>query len=290
MPASLARVRAPSRALARVRAPSSPSRSARGRHRRATTPRAIPQYGDPVFDAVTREAFDAGDAFVADAEEARVLWDCGWDFLDVRDDAEAAFFGSIPNPPPGTIGGHNEVVVVSGREKVRRVPLVRAKGYRYASSVNAKVFVDPAVDDDFVAEVEKEFPDKKKASIVVVCSDGRQRAVAALARARPWSSSGGDRGKSTFARTQHTHENKHERASPRSPRRTELRAWRCVGYSMSIHEAPLWHRAFGESSGSGAWETTATIEPRPTGRSSSIAPPMTVGRRAATIFGGDHGS
>jgi len=180
MPASLARVRAPSRALARVRAPSSPSRSARGRHRRATTPRAIPQYGDPVFDAVTREAFDAGDAFVADAEEARVLWDCGWDFLDVRDDAEAAFFGSIPNPPPGTIGGHNEVVVVSGREKVRRVPLVRAKGYRYDSSVNAKVFVDPAVDDDFVAEVEKEFPDKKKASIVVVCSDGRQRAVAAL--------------------------------------------------------------------------------------------------------------
>ena len=131
-------------------------------------------------NAVTREAFDAGDAFVADAEEARVLWDCGWDFLDVRDDAEAAFFGSIPNPPPGTIGGHNEVVVVSGREKVRRVPLVRAKGYRYDSSVNAKVFVDPAVDDDFVAEVEKEFPDKKKASIVVVGSDGRQRAVAAL--------------------------------------------------------------------------------------------------------------
>jgi hypothetical protein len=46
--------------------------------------------------------------------------------------------------------------------------------------VNAKVFVDPVADDDFVANVKREFPDKKKSSIVVVCSDGRQRAVAAL--------------------------------------------------------------------------------------------------------------
>ena len=140
----------------------------------------VPQYGDAQFDALTRQAFDSGEAFVADAEEARVLWDDGWDFLDVRCKPEVEFFGSIPNPPKGTIGGHNEVVVVSGPEKVRSVPLVTCSSYRYSSEVNAKVFNDPKVDAEWLKKVEKEFPDKKGAKIVVVCSDGRQRAIAAL--------------------------------------------------------------------------------------------------------------
>jgi hypothetical protein len=51
--------------------------------RRSTVARAsgvVPQYGDAVFDAATRDAFNSGDAFVADAEQARVIWDDGWDF------------------------------------------------------------------------------------------------------------------------------------------------------------------------------------------------------------------
>jgi rhodanese-related sulfurtransferase len=141
---------------------------------------SLPQYGDARFDAVTRAAFESGEAFVANVEEARVLWDDGWDFLDVRCEPEVEFFGAVPNPPLGTVGGHNEVVVVSGPEKVRSVPLVTSTSYRYSSEANAKVFNDPVVDAEWLDKVKKEFPDAASAKIVVVCSDGRQRAVAAL--------------------------------------------------------------------------------------------------------------
>jgi len=141
---------------------------------------SVAQYGDAQFDAMTRAAFESGEAFVADAEEARVLWDDGWDFLDVRCEPEVEFFGAVPNPPPGTVGGHNEVVVVSGPEKVRSVPLVTSSSYRFSSEANAKVFNDPVVDAEWLDKVKKEFPDAASAKIVVVCSDGRQRAVAAL--------------------------------------------------------------------------------------------------------------
>lgn len=159
----------------------SPTRS----HRRARAARpvarpAVPQYGDATFDAVVREVFDAGDEFVADSEQARVLWDGGWDFLDVRCDVEREFFGECPNPPKGTVGGVGEVVVVSGSEKVRVVPLVTATAYRYDSTAKAKVFLGQAMNPSFVGDVERYFPDKKQSKIIVVCSDGRLRAVKAL--------------------------------------------------------------------------------------------------------------
>jgi len=157
-----------------------PRRTLRGRSERRLA--AVPQYGDAVFDAVVRDVFDSGEEFVADCEQARVLWDHGWDFLDVRCDVEREFFGACPNPPPGTVGGVNEVVVVSGPEKCRCVPLVTATSYRYSSDAKAKVFVGAKMNERFLADVEREFPDKSAAKIVVVCSDGRQRAVAALER------------------------------------------------------------------------------------------------------------
>jgi len=140
----------------------------------------IPQYGDPVFDADTLDAFESGDAYVADAEQARVLWDQAWTFLDTRCAQELEFFGALPNPPPGTVGGANEVVVVSGPDKVRHVELVRSTGYKYSSEEKRKVFMKQTLNGNFLEEVANYFPDKTKAKIVVVCSDGRQRSVKAL--------------------------------------------------------------------------------------------------------------
>ena len=117
---------------------------------------------------------------MANFEQGRVLWDDGWVFLDIRNDQEREFFGKLPNPPKGTIGGVSEVVVVSGPECVANIPLVTSTGYRFDSTAGGKVFQNQHKNENFIAEVEKRFPDKKAAKIVVVCSDGRQRAVHAL--------------------------------------------------------------------------------------------------------------
>lgn len=79
----------------------------------------VPEYGDPLFDKSVLEMFASGTECVADVEQSRVLWDHGYDVLDVRDEHEIEFFGDFPNPPPGTIGGVFETIVVSGPNKVR---------------------------------------------------------------------------------------------------------------------------------------------------------------------------
>ena len=140
----------------------------------------IQQYGDKVFDEETKKGFNSGELYVANFEQGRVLWDDGWVFLDIRNDQEREFFGKLPNPPKGTIGGVSEVVVVSGPECVADIPLVTSTGYRFDSTAGGKVFQNQHKNENFIAEVEKRFPDKKAAKIVVVCSDGRQRAVHAL--------------------------------------------------------------------------------------------------------------
>ena len=117
---------------------------------------------------------------MANFEQGRVLWDDGWVFLDIRNDQEREFFGKLPNPPKGTIGGVSEVVVVSGPECEADIPLVTSTGYRFDSAAGGKVFQNQRVNENFLSEVEKRFPDKKAAKIVVVCSDGRQRSVHAL--------------------------------------------------------------------------------------------------------------
>ena len=140
----------------------------------------IQQYGDKVFDEETKKGFNSGELYVANFEQGRVLWDDGWVFLDIRNDQEREFFGKLPNPPKGTIGGVSEVVVVSGPECVANIPLVTSTGYRFDATAGGKVFQNQHKNENFIAEVEKRFPDKKAAKIVVVCSDGRQRAVHAL--------------------------------------------------------------------------------------------------------------
>jgi rhodanese-related sulfurtransferase len=142
--------------------------------------KVVQQYGDKVFDEETRKGFNSGELYVANFEQGRVLWDDGWVFLDIRNDQEREFFGKLPNPPKGTIGGVSEVVVVSGPECEADIPLVTSTGYRFDSAAGGKVFQNQRVNENFLSEVEKRFPDKKAAKIVVVCSDGRQRSVHAL--------------------------------------------------------------------------------------------------------------
>ena len=140
----------------------------------------VPEYGDPNFDKGVIGMFDSGEEFVADVEQARVLWDHGWDVLDVRDEHEIDFFGDFPNPPPGTIGGCFETIVVSGPHKVRVIPMVTSTGYRFDSAAGGKVFANKTRNAGFKEAIAAAFPNKDEAKIMVSCSDGRQRAVAAL--------------------------------------------------------------------------------------------------------------
>lgn len=73
-----------------------------------------------------------------------------------------------------------ETVVVSGPTKVREVPIVTSTGYRFDPSAGTKVFAGKARNAGFVDAVRAAFPDPAIAKIIVSCSDGRQRAVAAL--------------------------------------------------------------------------------------------------------------
>ncbi len=172
-------------AVARV----TPTSCTRSRPTRTTRTNALPptqtiayapEYGDPIFDEETRQAFNSGEEFVADVEQARVLWDDGWDVLDVRVDHEIEHFGKFPNPPAGTIGGINETIVVSGPHKVREIQLITSSGYRFDPAANDKVFKNQEKNGDFMNQVQAQFPDKENAKIIVSCSDGRQRAVYVL--------------------------------------------------------------------------------------------------------------
>lgn len=140
----------------------------------------VPEYGDPLFDKSVLEMFASGTECVADVEQSRVLWDHGYDVLDVRDEHEIEFFGDFPNPPPGTIGGVFETIVVSGPNKVRAIPIVKTTGYRFDGEAGGKVFANKTRNRGFEEAVVTAFPNKDDAKIIVSCSDGRQRAVAAL--------------------------------------------------------------------------------------------------------------
>lgn len=175
----------PARGVARVPCSSRPRSPARGltQPTRALPPHQTiayaPEYGDRTFDEETRTAFASGKEFVADVEQARVLWDDGWDVLDVRVGCEIEHFGRFPNPPPGTIGGVFETIVVSGPHKVKEIEVIGSTGYRFDPTANAKAFQNKTKNAEFMTQVTQRFPDKA-AKIIVVCSDGRQRSVAAL--------------------------------------------------------------------------------------------------------------
>lgn len=149
----------------------------------------VPEYGDPTFDAAVREAFDSGRECVADAEQARTLWDHGWDVLDVRDAHEIEFHGDFPNPPVGTIGGVFETIVVSGPHKVRAVPIVTSAAYRFDPDAGSKVFANKTRNPGFEAAVSAAFPNKAEAKIIVSCSTGGSARWPRWRRSRRWGTS-----------------------------------------------------------------------------------------------------
>jgi len=81
----------------------------------------------------------------------------------------------MPNPG-GQAGSINARPNQGTRTKV--VPLVNATR-KYDAEKGEKVFADFKMNPNFVAEVEKAFPNKE-AKIMVACSDGRKRAMVAL--------------------------------------------------------------------------------------------------------------
>lgn len=94
---------------------------------------------------------------VASTEEAMVLLKNGYQWLDVRTQAE-----------------REEGFVLQSKN----VPIIDAVK-RWDSDAGEKVFKNMKKNFDFVRQVEKFFPDKNT-KIVIQCSDGRKRALAAL--------------------------------------------------------------------------------------------------------------
>jgi len=126
------------------------------------------QYPNPDYIAHVQAEFPAKG--VATAEEGRCLWDAGYDVMDVRavEEIDQNDNTPCPNPaPPGQAKGN----------RVRVVPLINAVR-RYDSKLEKKVYIQTP-NADFKNMVQKAFPNKD-AKIMVACSDGRVRAIAAL--------------------------------------------------------------------------------------------------------------
>jgi len=147
-----------------------PSRTRRGV---GVLTRAAGQYPDADYIAKVQAEFASnGHERVATAEEGRCLWDDGYVILDVRAPCEIEFMGKCPNPPaPGQSKG----------DCVTVVPLVHAQR-RYDAASGKKVYVQTP-NDQFLREAQRAFPDTSS-KLLVVCSDGRLRATAALALLR----------------------------------------------------------------------------------------------------------
>jgi rhodanese-related sulfurtransferase len=138
-------------------------------------PRAAAQALWPDEEYIDFVASEFPDAGVATVEQARCLYDRGYDFLDVRCAAEIEASEKMPNPG-GQAGSINARPNAGTRTKV--VPLVEANR-KYDAEKGEKVFCDFKFRDTFLADVAKAYPDKE-AKIMVCCSDGRKRAMAAL--------------------------------------------------------------------------------------------------------------
>lgn len=94
----------------------------------------------------------------ANVEEARCLYENGWTYLDIRSEFELEESGKVK-------GAVN-------------VPFVHIK--RTYDSEKRERVVQKTDNEDFVKMVEKRFPDKANAKLIVGCSNGRAYSVDAL--------------------------------------------------------------------------------------------------------------
>ncbi|GAB4816661.1 hypothetical protein N2152v2_003707 [Parachlorella kessleri] len=116
----------------------------------------IREWPDPEFVEETLAEFP--DKGVANVEEARVLYENGYVYLDVRSKLE-----------------YDEVGKVKGSVNI---PLVNAR--RVYNAQERKKEVVKEDNPDFIAMVEKRFPNKDAAKLLVACSNGTAYSIDAL--------------------------------------------------------------------------------------------------------------
>ncbi|GAQ91279.1 hypothetical protein KFL_007570020 [Klebsormidium nitens] len=107
------------------------------------------------FVEETLEAFP--EKMIADVEEARVLYESGYTYVDVRPALELQEVGKVVNSV--------------------NVPLYNAK--RVYSKAEHKKVVQKEENKDFMKQFEKKFPNKS-AKLVIACSDGQTYSMPAL--------------------------------------------------------------------------------------------------------------
>lgn len=115
----------------------------------------VNEWPDPDFIRDTLDAFPA--KAIANVEEARVLYERGYTYVDVRPALELQEVGKVP-------------------ESVN-VPLYTSKRV-YDKAVNKKV-VKKEKNPDFLKTFQKKFPDKK-AKLLIACSDAKTYSMDAL--------------------------------------------------------------------------------------------------------------
>lgn len=113
------------------------------------------EWPDPDFIAETKAAFP--DKAIANVEEARVLYETGYTYLDVRPALELEEAGKV-------------------RESVN-VPFMNAK-WKYNAEERKKEMVRTP-NDKFLEQMRKKFPNKDQ-PLLVGCSDGRKYSIDAL--------------------------------------------------------------------------------------------------------------
>lgn len=117
--------------------------------------RPLNQWPEPEFTAAVLEAFP--DQGLANVEEARVLYESGWTYLDVRSEFEVDESGKVKNSV--------------------NVPFVIIK--RVFDPETKERIIKKEDNPDFIKLMEKRFPNKS-AKLLVGCSNGRAYSVDAL--------------------------------------------------------------------------------------------------------------
>uniref|UniRef100_A0A7S0XEX7 Rhodanese domain-containing protein n=1 Tax=Mantoniella antarctica TaxID=81844 RepID=A0A7S0XEX7_9CHLO len=154
-------------ASSRAALAAAPQRSTRGARVAARAGLYFP--GDREY--IEKIAAEFPDKGIANWEEGRCLFsELAYSILDIRADCELEQIGNYPRELP------SDHLVPSG---IYHVPLISAST-RFDSSVNKKVMVNMKANKDFITEIERIFPDKANAKIIISCSDGRNRAIQAL--------------------------------------------------------------------------------------------------------------
>jgi rhodanese-related sulfurtransferase len=109
-----------------------------------------------LIQQVAEEFPEAG---VANVEEARALFSSlGYTYLDVRPSLELEEVGKVRGS----------------------VNIGIAHAQRKWNSEKGKRVLEKSDNPDFVAEVERRFPDKEEAKLLIACSDGRKYSIDAL--------------------------------------------------------------------------------------------------------------